>query len=299
MKRNNIIPLCSEKERRDASSGQHAVPNGLVSLNTAARPRALGKHVTIECYNCDSQVLNDSARLEQVCIETVRQSGATILSSHFHYYTPQGISGVIIISESHFTIHTWPEHKYAACDFFSCSDTIDIQKALDSLKRHLKTPEIGISADMARGIVDNNRIERYITETDNTDQGFVYSWKKKFELSKAWGILTSVDIADCDPKKIRDGAFITAYVHQLCDHIGMRRFGDTVVVNFGEDERVAGFSMTQLIESSLVSGHFANQTNRAYIDIFSCKFYEPRDAAEFSLKMFSGSNYVMQVALRS
>jgi len=296
MKRNNIIPLCSEIDRRDVSTVQNAVHS---EVNLATRPFALGKHVTIECYNCDSTVLNDSARLEQVCIETVRQSGATILSSHFHYYTPQGISGVIIISESHFTIHTWPEHNYAACDFFSCSDTIDIQKALDCLKKHLKTNEISISADMARGIVENNRVERHIAETRSSDQEFVYSWRKKFETSNAWGILTSVDIADCDPQKIRDSDFITTYVHKLCDYIGMRRFGDTVVVNFGEDMRVAGFSMTQLIESSLISGHFANQTNRAYIDIFSCKFYEPRDVAEFSLKMFNGSNYVMQVALRS
>jgi S-adenosylmethionine decarboxylase len=299
MKRNNIIPLCDEIERRDVSTAHAPASKMLASLDTVARPFALGKHVTIECYNCDPEVLNDSARLEQVCIETVRQSGATILSSHFHYYTPQGISGVIIISESHFTIHTWPEHKYAACDFFSCSDSIDIQKALDCLKKQLNTAEIGISADMARGVVENNRVERHISEIGNQDHDFVYSWKKKFELSNAWGILTSVDIADCDPQKIRDSAFITTYVHKLCDFIGMRRFGDTVVVNFGEDMRVAGFSMTQLIESSLISGHFANQTNRAYIDIFSCKFYEPRYVAEFSLKMFGGTNYVMQVALRS
>jgi S-adenosylmethionine decarboxylase len=232
-------------------------------------------------------------------METVRRSGATILSSHFHYYTPQGISGVIIISESHFTIHTWPEHKYAACDFFSCSDSINIQGAVDSLKEFFNTPQVEMSADMARGVIDNNRFEKHVLQANNSEDRFFFSWREKFVQSDAWGILTSVDISDCNPQKIRDGQFITTYVHKLCDFIGMKRYGDTVVVNFGKDERVAGFSMTQLIESSLISGHFANQTNRAYIDIFSCKFYEPRDVAEFSLKMFDGSKYVMQVALRS
>jgi S-adenosylmethionine decarboxylase len=56
--------------------------------------------------------------------------------------------------------------------------------------------------------------------------------------------------------------------------------------------------MTQLIETSLISGHFANATNAAYLDIFSCKFYEPRDVAEFALEFFKGTNYRMQVTLR-
>lgn len=299
MKLNNTVPLDDGMNVLGIPSTQAVSRNGHALLNTLSKPFALGKHVTIECYNCDTDVLNNSTQLEQVCLETVRRSGATILSSHFHYYAPQGISGVIIISESHFTVHTWPEYKYAACDFFSCSDSIDIQRALDSLKEFFHSPEIYISADMARGIVDKSGIERHIPECCNSEHIFAYSWKEKFEQSNAWGILTSIDVADCEPYKIRDGAFITTFVHQLCDFIGMKRFGDTVVVNFGKDKRVAGFSMTQLIESSLISGHFANYSNRAYIDIFSCRFYEPRDVAEFTLKMFGGSTYVMQVSLRS
>jgi len=78
----------------------------------------------------------------------------------------------------------------------------------------------------------------------------------------------------------------------------MRRFGECQVVDFGEDERVSGFSMTQLIETSLISGHFANATNAAYLDIFSCKYYEPRTMAEFAVGYFKGATYRMQVSLR-
>ena len=56
--------------------------------------------------------------------------------------------------------------------------------------------------------------------------------------------------------------------------------------------------MTQFLDTSLVSGHFANASNTAYLDIFSCKFYEPREAAEFAIEFFRGSNYRMQVAMR-
>ena len=85
---------------------------------------------------------------------------------------------------------------------------------------------------------------------------------------------------------------------ELCALIEMNRFGDTVVVHFGEDEKVAGYSMTQLIETSLISGHFANATNAIYIDIFSCKEYDPYEALEFTKKFFKGGDSKLHIALR-
>jgi S-adenosylmethionine decarboxylase len=78
----------------------------------------------------------------------------------------------------------------------------------------------------------------------------------------------------------------------------MRRFGECTVVHFGEDEKVAGLSMTQLIETSLISGHFANQTNAAYIDIFSCTLYNPYEAAEFSRSFFHAAYFTLQLNFR-
>ena len=78
----------------------------------------------------------------------------------------------------------------------------------------------------------------------------------------------------------------------------MKRFGECTVVNFGEDERVAGFSMTQLIETSLISGHFANQTNAVYLDIFSCKYYNPYEAANFAKEFFEAESYTVNYLLR-
>lgn len=114
----------------------------------------------------------------------------------------------------------------------------------------------------------------------------------------AWGLYSSVDIHNCDPAIIRDAEMIRQFVVQLCDLIEMKRFGDTQVVNFGEDERVAGYSMTQLIETSLISGHFANLSNTSYIDVFSCKYYNPEVVAHFALTYFKGSDYNLNVTLR-
>ena len=70
----------------------------------------------------------------------------------------------------------------------------------------------------------------------------------------------------------------------------MKRFGDPLIIFFGEDAAVSGYSMTQLIETSLISGHFANQTNGAFIDIFSCKLYNPITAATFTQKYFEAKS---------
>jgi S-adenosylmethionine/arginine decarboxylase-like enzyme len=113
-----------------------------------------------------------------------------------------------------------------------------------------------------------------------------------------WGLLTSLDIYGCNPEIIRDARQIERYVVALCDLIQMKRFGECLVTHFGQDERVAGYSMVQLIETSLISGHFANLTNAAYIDIFSCKPYDPHEVARFSQEFFQGEAVEVHVTER-
>ena len=119
-----------------------------------------------------------------------------------------------------------------------------------------------------------------------------------YEREGAWGLLASIDLHECDAATIRDAQMVKKHVYELCEKIGMKRFGDCTVVNFGEDERVAGFSMTQLIETSLISGHYANLTNAVYLDVFSCKYYNPYDVAEFSKEFFGAKNYNLHYTLR-
>jgi S-adenosylmethionine/arginine decarboxylase-like enzyme len=122
--------------------------------------------------------------------------------------------------------------------------------------------------------------------------------KEFYNNSKVWGLLTSVDLYSCNSKTIRDAEAIKKYVSELCLLIEMKRFGDTKVVHFGKDEKVAGYSMVQLIETSLISGHFTNSTNNAYIDIFSCKYYNPLAVEEFTKKFFEAKETNMHYILR-
>jgi S-adenosylmethionine/arginine decarboxylase-like enzyme len=115
---------------------------------------------------------------------------------------------------------------------------------------------------------------------------------------KVWGIASAIDIYNCDPEKIRSADAIRRFVVELCELIDMKRFGETQVVHFGEEARVAGYSMVQLIETSLISAHFANLTNTVYLDVFSCKPYDPEIVKRFSQAFFDGTHSSLHVALR-
>lgn len=77
-------------------------------------------HYLLEFYGVQSEVLDDLELIQTRMIEAVKESGATYLSDYFHKFSPQGVSGVIVIAESHVSIHTWPEVEYAALDVFTC-----------------------------------------------------------------------------------------------------------------------------------------------------------------------------------
>ncbi len=115
---------------------------------------------------------------------------------------------------------------------------------------------------------------------------------------QSWGLSSSIDVYDCNPETIRSMEAIRRFAVDLCELIGMKRFGETQVVHFGEDERVAGYSMVQLIETSLISAHFANLTNTAYLDIFSCRQYDPEASAAFAQRFFGGSRVTVNASLR-
>ncbi len=121
--------------------------------------------------------------------------------------------------------------------------------------------------------------------------------REQYEKENAWGLLSSIDIYDCNPDKIKSKEAIIEYVSRLCQLIDMKQYGEPIVVHFGKGQ-TEGFSLVQLIETSLISGHFANESNRAFIDIFSCKPYDPEKAAEFSKDFFDGSNYRLNVLIR-
>jgi S-adenosylmethionine decarboxylase len=110
----------------------------------------LARHTLLEMRGCDPLLLRDREALAPLLLAAVREAGATIVTDVFHNFSPHGVSGVIVIAESHVAIHTWPEHQFAAVDIFSCSETLDhaaiaaaVQTALRSGRVETRTFERG------------------------------------------------------------------------------------------------------------------------------------------------------------
>lgn len=101
------------------------------------KPKYLGEHYVLELFDCDPKMLDNIPQIEEFMLEAARLANATVVSKSFHQFSPYGISGTIVITESHFNIHTWPEHGFAAIDLFTCGDSLDPLKAKDYLIKAL------------------------------------------------------------------------------------------------------------------------------------------------------------------
>ena len=115
--------------------------------------KSLGVHILVELYDCCKESINDLDYVEREIIKAVELSNATIVAPVFHKFSPHGVSGVVVIAESHFTIHTWPEFGYCALDIFTCGDQIDSQKSLKYLEKAFKSKNLSV-VEMKRGILN-------------------------------------------------------------------------------------------------------------------------------------------------
>jgi S-adenosylmethionine decarboxylase len=111
---------------------------------------ALGRHILAEFFNCDKEILNDSTQIGYLMKKAALDCGATIVNSVFHSYNPHGVSGVVVIAESHLAIHTWPEYGYAAVDVFTCGNLVKPEKAIHSVHKSIKAEKIE-SKEFIRG----------------------------------------------------------------------------------------------------------------------------------------------------
>ena len=115
--------------------------------------RSLGHQLIAEFYDCNRDSLNDVSFIRAAMVTAAEEAGATIVTETFHHFSPHGVSGAVIIAESHLSIHTWPEYGYAAVDLFTCGDTVSSETAFNHLRETLESSQVS-TMEMHRGQVD-------------------------------------------------------------------------------------------------------------------------------------------------
>jgi S-adenosylmethionine decarboxylase proenzyme len=103
-----------------------------------------GVHYLIDFFGCDEEQINSVDFWKKVLPESLRGSSMTILNSFFYKFEPQGVTGFLLLSASHISIHTWPEYGYVSCDLFSCSSEDESKKVMDYLVKNIKNSKAEI-----------------------------------------------------------------------------------------------------------------------------------------------------------
>jgi len=112
-----------------------------------------GKHILAEYFECECTYLDSESAVKNMMLEAAKRSGATIVGSIFHHFSPQGVTGVVVIAESHLAIHTWPEFQYASVDLFTCGDRVNPWVGFEYLKKELQSRK-WVSKEIIRGKIE-------------------------------------------------------------------------------------------------------------------------------------------------
>jgi S-adenosylmethionine decarboxylase len=113
--------------------------------------KTLGTHIIVELSDCDAAVLSDVEQVRSVLVQAAKVANAEVLETAFHRFTPHGVSGVVVIAESHLSIHTWPEYGYAALDIYTCGEHTDPWRACQYVAVHFQARQM-LTTEVRRGI---------------------------------------------------------------------------------------------------------------------------------------------------
>ena len=115
--------------------------------------KSLERHLSIEFYHCDPKILMDVGRIEDIFVGAAKKAKAHIVDVVFHTFNPHGISGVVVIQESHLAIHTWPEYGFASVDIYTCGNSVNPWTAYQYIAKGLKSKN-STAMEMKRGVLD-------------------------------------------------------------------------------------------------------------------------------------------------
>ncbi|HLN46881.1 MAG TPA: adenosylmethionine decarboxylase [Magnetospirillaceae bacterium] len=120
-------------------------------------PGALGTHIIVELSDCNPKILADVDKVANILVAAAKEANAEVLQTAFHRFTPQGVSGVVVIAESHLSIHTWPEYGYAAMDIYTCGDKTDPWKACRYAAAEFQAKQM-LTTEVRRGMTNEDGV---------------------------------------------------------------------------------------------------------------------------------------------
>jgi len=112
-----------------------------------------GEHYLVDLHGCDAELIAVAKPTEEALLNAATRCGSTIIEHHFHQFSPHGVSGVILIAESHFSVHTWPEDGFVAVDIFTSGDVMKPEVAIKILEEAFSAERVDVMK-VTRGVLE-------------------------------------------------------------------------------------------------------------------------------------------------
>jgi spermidine synthase len=267
---------------------------------------ALGRHIIVEFYECSAKKINEVSLIEKSMIHAAKLAGATIISSTFHHFSPFGVSGVIVIGESHLAIHTWPEYRFASLDLFTCGDSIDPWVSFDYLEKEfgaehsssielqrgqphllekisLETPAVRDTASKTKQLVTYNRNIWFTERDNNIALSLRHKGDKLYKKQSKYQRVEIIDTIAYGKALILDGMVMTTekdeYVyHEMIAHVPLltHPHPEKVLIIGGGD----GGGARETLKHESVKRVDLVEIDEMVID--ACKKYLPSLSSSFS-----------------
>lgn len=221
---------------------------------------SLGRHLTLDAVGCDSARLRSAAAVEDALHRMAEAADATVLACHLHPYAPQGMSGVLIIAESHVTLHTWPEHGFAAADVFTCGGPLPTDRVASALREALAASRVVVTGDFARG-----------TETLHEEPA--PDWEEQLTDGRASALTACIDLHGCTGGPDRLASLVTPFRGRSQARGEVRHW-----------------------EHASLWARFDGSD--AHLDVTSARWFDARALAESALAHLGGSHYHLHLVLR-
>lgn len=257
---------------------------------------SVGQHVIAEFWGCKN-MFDTEKEMEHHLKAASEHAQSTLLKTAVYKFEPQGVTGLALLAESHISMHTWPETGYVAIDVFTCGKT-QPHKAIHYLREQFQ-PERAEIKEIERGGAAPQLATRSVQQLDKDPHITLDRDTHLRREGKEFGYELVLNLYDCDLEAISTKEKLLQFKDELCELIDMKQYGEPFIEYFAEHtEFAAGYSLAQMIETSLISGHFSDYWRSAYINIFSCKPYDVGLAIEFTKKFFGAERVTAKLLVR-
>lgn len=259
--------------------------------NQTTHSYAVGRHMIADFHGCAYGQIATADVVRAILLEAADKAGATVVGETFRYFSPHGVSGFVIISESHFSIHTWPEYSYAAVDIFTCGDSVNFDTAIAFMQSAFQAQRVEITADLHRGTGIGSPIDQSLPPPTAQE----HSWNELYHRTDAWGMHLEIELVGAPPQTHESLRELASRLAKRLGHSALFSELETVC-NQPDGNPMTSFS--GCFYGMQIQAYKRTQSSSVYLEILCNGFQDPKTTGPLAMELSGSKGYRLRVSLR-